>query len=109
MVHAAQQCPEISSLQMGGNIKPPAAAQLPSTAGRSVTILLCTLNGERFLAEQLALLERQTFKNWKLIASDDGSSDQIHLAGLQKVVRARRGSDHRAMIRGSPQRPHYRK
>jgi glycosyltransferase involved in cell wall biosynthesis len=61
---------------MGGNIKPPAAAQFPSTAGRSVTILLCTLNGERFLAEQLASLERQTFKNWKLIASDDGSSDR---------------------------------
>jgi hypothetical protein len=66
----------ISSPQMGGNIKPPAAAQFPSTAGRSVTILLCTLNGERFLAEQLASLERQTFKNWKLIASDDGSSDR---------------------------------
>jgi glycosyltransferase involved in cell wall biosynthesis len=42
----------------------------------TVTILLCTLNGERFLAEQLASLERQTFKNWKLIASDDGSTDR---------------------------------
>ena len=41
-----------------------------------VTLLLCTLNGERFLAEQLASIERQTFKNWKLIASDDGSSDR---------------------------------
>jgi glycosyltransferase involved in cell wall biosynthesis len=41
-----------------------------------VTILLCTLNGERFLAEQLASLERQTLKNWKLIASDDGSWDR---------------------------------
>jgi glycosyltransferase involved in cell wall biosynthesis len=39
-------------------------------------ILLCTLNGERFLTEQLASLERQTFKNWKLIASDDGSFDR---------------------------------
>jgi glycosyltransferase involved in cell wall biosynthesis len=42
----------------------------------TVTILLCTLNGERFLAEQLASLERQTFKKWKLIASDDGSTDR---------------------------------
>src|SRR5215813_10388252 len=41
----------------------------------AVTILLCTLNGERFLAEQLASLKRQIFKNWRLIASDDGSSD----------------------------------
>jgi glycosyltransferase involved in cell wall biosynthesis len=42
----------------------------------AVTILLCTLNGERFLDEQLASLERQTFTNWKLIASDDGSTDR---------------------------------
>jgi glycosyltransferase involved in cell wall biosynthesis len=41
-----------------------------------VTILLCTLNGERFLAEQLASLKSQTFNNWKLIASDDGSRDR---------------------------------
>ncbi len=51
-------------------------ARFPSAGGRTVTILLCTFNGERFLAQQLASLERQTFKNWKLIASDDGSSDQ---------------------------------
>jgi glycosyltransferase involved in cell wall biosynthesis len=49
--------------------------RLPSARGPAVTILLCTLNGERFLAEQLASLEWQTFKNWRLIASDDGSSD----------------------------------
>jgi glycosyltransferase involved in cell wall biosynthesis len=49
----------------------------------AVTILLCTLNGERFLAEQLASLERQTFENWKLIASDDGSFD-----GTRSILRA---------------------
>src|SRR5215467_9273459 len=63
---------------MDGEIKPNAgaAARWPSARQRTVTILLCTLNGERFLSEQLASLERQTFKNWKLIASDDGSSDR---------------------------------
>jgi glycosyltransferase involved in cell wall biosynthesis len=45
----------------------------PARSG--VTILLSTLNGERFLAEQLASLKWQTFKDWTLIASDDGSSD----------------------------------
>ena len=45
-------------------------------ASRTVTILLCTLNGERFLVEQLDSLRLQTFTNWKLIASDDGSSDR---------------------------------
>jgi glycosyltransferase involved in cell wall biosynthesis len=44
--------------------------------GRTVTILLCTFNGERFLAEQLDSLERQTVGYWKLVASDDGSSDR---------------------------------
>lgn len=48
----------------------------PPATGAAVTILLCTLNGERFLSEQLASLERQTFKNWKLVVSDDGSSDR---------------------------------
>src|SRR5260370_17289192 len=68
----------ISSPQPDGAIKPRfgAAARLPSAGDPTVTILLCTFNGERFLAQQLASLERQTFKNWKLIASDDGSSDQ---------------------------------
>jgi glycosyltransferase involved in cell wall biosynthesis len=49
---------------------------VPSATSSRITILLCTLNGERFLAEQLASLQRQTFKNWKLIASDDGSRDR---------------------------------
>ena len=59
-----------------------------SGIGPPVTILLGTLNGERFLAEQLASLERQTFKNWKLIASDDGSSDRTKpiLRAFQKSL-----------------------
>jgi glycosyltransferase involved in cell wall biosynthesis len=63
---------------MSANIssKPHSVARFPSASSRTVTILLCTFNGERFLAQQLASLERQTFENWKLIASDDGSSDQ---------------------------------
>jgi len=68
----------ISSPQTGGGITPHSGtgARLASASGRSATILLCTFNGERFLAQQLASLEQQTFKNWRLIASDDGSSDQ---------------------------------
>jgi glycosyltransferase involved in cell wall biosynthesis len=60
--------------------------RLPSATSPAVTILLCTLNGERFLAEQLASLKSQTFKNWKLIASDDGSWDRTKsiLVAFQK-------------------------
>lgn len=46
-----------------------------SPAAPSVDILLATYNGERFLAGQLESLERQTFRGWRLIARDDGSSD----------------------------------
>jgi glycosyltransferase involved in cell wall biosynthesis len=42
----------------------------------SVAILLCTYNGARFLPAQLASFAQQTFANWRLIASDDGSSDE---------------------------------
>lgn len=36
---------------------------------------MATFNGERFLTQQLDSLATQTFTNWNLIVSDDGSSD----------------------------------
>lgn len=41
-----------------------------------VSIFLCTFNGERFLCQQLDSLESQTYPNWVLIVSDDGSTDR---------------------------------
>ena len=40
-----------------------------------VVILMATYNGAEFLSAQLASIAAQTHRNWKLIASDDGSSD----------------------------------
>lgn len=40
-----------------------------------VAILMGTMNGSRFLPEQLDSLEAQTHQNWVLIANDDGSTD----------------------------------
>lgn len=40
-----------------------------------VDILLATYNGEKYLDEQLNSIVNQTFQNWRIIASDDGSSD----------------------------------
>jgi glycosyltransferase involved in cell wall biosynthesis len=34
------------------------------------------MNGERFLTEQLDSLEAQTFTRWRLVVSDDGSTDR---------------------------------
>lgn len=38
-------------------------------------ILLATKNGETFLAQQLESIKRQSYTNWVIYASDDGSTD----------------------------------
>lgn len=40
-----------------------------------IAILLCTYNGEKFLAEQLESINAQTHTHWEIHASDDGSQD----------------------------------
>ena len=42
----------------------------------SVAILMCTYNGEAFLAEQLDSIHNQDYKNWTLYVNDDGSKDK---------------------------------
>lgn len=66
-----------------------------------VAILLCTLNGARFLAEQLDSLEAQTHQNWVVIASDDGSIDQT-LEILQQYQA--KWPDGKLTIRSGPQK-----
>jgi glycosyltransferase involved in cell wall biosynthesis len=46
-----------------------------SDANQTVTILLATLNGAKFLPQQLESYRRQTYSNWELLVSDDGSAD----------------------------------
>lgn len=43
---------------------------------KTISILLCTFNGEEFLEEQLKSIKNQSFVNWILHASDDGSNDK---------------------------------
>lgn len=40
-----------------------------------VAILLSTFNGANYLREQIESLRQQTWSNWIIVASDDGSSD----------------------------------
>jgi len=42
---------------------------------KSVCIIMATYNGERFLKEQLDSILGQTYKDWMLFVSDDGSTD----------------------------------
>ena len=50
-------------------------ALMGSSSVPSVTILMCTYNGAKFIADQLDSFEAQTHPNWRLVVSDDGSSD----------------------------------
>lgn len=79
----------------GAHASPP---REPSAEPPCVTILLCTFNGERFLEAQLASLEQQSHPNWRLIVSDDGSSD----ATLSIIERFAARIPHPVEVRSGP-------
>ena len=66
----------------------------------SICILMGTYNGEAFLAEQLLSIENQSHKNWRLVISDDGSSDAT--LTIAREFQKKWGSD-RLAIRAGPQ------
>ncbi len=43
-----------------------------------VAVLMCTMQGQHFLAQQLNSIATQTHPNWSIWASDDGSDDHTH-------------------------------
>ena len=45
---------------------------------KKVAILLCTYQGQQYLAEQLDSYAAQTYTDWDLWVSDDGSKDDTH-------------------------------
>ncbi len=71
---------------------------LESDGSTHVAVLLCAYNGERYLAEQLDSIERQTHLDWTVWVSDDGSTDGT-LAILQHY-RERWGADRLRMVPG---------
>jgi glycosyltransferase involved in cell wall biosynthesis len=56
-----------------------------------VAILLCTFHGQRYLAAQLDSFKAQTFSNWEVYASDDGSKDDTHV--ILNAYRQQLGED----------------
>nr|WP_255353423.1 glycosyltransferase family 2 protein [Pantoea sp. SM3] len=42
----------------------------------TISILMGTYNGEKYIEQQLQSIADQTYKNWALIVSDDGSTDR---------------------------------
>jgi glycosyltransferase involved in cell wall biosynthesis len=67
-----------------------------------VAILLCTMQGQHYLRDQLDSIIGQTYPGWSLWVSDDGSDDRTHaiLASYQKRVEPRRLSTRSGPGRG---------
>jgi glycosyltransferase involved in cell wall biosynthesis len=74
-VDHAHQIGQILPIDAYQNIRCRMSSSVCPNRSTSVAILLCTLNGARFLPLQLASIEQQDFANWRLFASDDGSDD----------------------------------
>ena len=64
----------------------------------TIFILMGTYNGEAFLAEQLLSIENQSHTNWRLVISDDGSSDAT--LTIAREFQEKWGSDRLAIREG---------
>lgn len=61
---------------MGGSLQTVALASDTAPTAATVAVLLCSFNGERFLAEQLESIGQQQVDEVCVHVSDDGSKDQ---------------------------------
>ena len=50
----------------------------PHPSVPTVAVLMCTMQGQHFLAEQLNSIATQSHPRWAIWASDDGSDDHTH-------------------------------
>jgi glycosyltransferase involved in cell wall biosynthesis len=68
-----------------------------------IGVLLCTYNGDKYLEEQLHSIAHQTYKNWHIFASDDGSTDRT--IEILKAAQELYGKDRVDIIEGPKQGP----
>jgi glycosyltransferase involved in cell wall biosynthesis len=69
------------------------------SAKHKVVILLATRNGSEFLQDQLASYSAQTYANWELLVSDDGSTDQT----VEIIKNFAMRIPQRVLVRSGPQ------
>jgi glycosyltransferase involved in cell wall biosynthesis len=65
----------------------------PPSPQTTVDIILATYNGEKFLAQQIESLLAQTHAHWRLLVSDDGSSD-----ATQEIIKRYSAADARIVL-----------
>lgn len=63
-----------------------------------VAVLMCTMQGQRFLAEQLNSIATQSYPHWEIWASDDGSDDHTH--SILEHYQEHWGEDHLSIHAG---------
>lgn len=64
-----------------------------------IDILLATYNGEKYLDSLLSSIESQTFSDWRILISDDGSTDKT----LDKIREWQRHSNRISLVKsGNP-------
>ena len=68
---------------------------------QKIAILLCTYHGQHFLADQLDSFFAQTYPNWEVWASDDGSLDDTH--GMLEAYQQKWGKQRLSMHTGPAQ------
>src|SRR5687767_5003569 len=73
-----------------------------ASLGPSVIIVLGTYQGEQFLREQLESIAAQTHRNWRLLVSDDGSTDMTR--AIVREFGAALESDSQLMLVEGPRR-----
>jgi glycosyltransferase involved in cell wall biosynthesis len=59
----------------------------------TVSIILPVWNGERFLAQAIESVMRQTFEEFELLVIDDGSTDSSRLIAMKEA-----GTDPRVIV-----------
>jgi len=77
-------------------------ATLPPASDPTVAILLCTYQGETFLARQLDSIADQSHPNWTLYVADDGSTDRTRaiLEAYRAQWKAKWGADRLHLMDG---------
>lgn len=87
--------PELGELPLHSSsaviTKFPGTSKQLATALPKVAILLCTFHGQKYLVDQLDSFAAQTYPNWELWVSDDGSIDDTH--AILEEYRNKWGSD----------------
>lgn len=84
-------------------MSPSDPSQITNEKSPQVAILLCTYNGQCYLADQLESFATQRYPNWSVWASDDGSTDDTRT--ILKTYR-RKWSDGRVSLLSGPGKGH---